>query len=227
MLNKFGDVFLSRTPDQAGAAPVPTASSVSQNTTVEAMMPSVLQDSVSISQDTIPVLVPIATTTEQLIPSVELPTSTSANNTPPQVTNNLTEVSNASEDPNKSDVKTFDFQRYLELSTTPVPLEFISTVGPIIEVPIDSPLTQSEVYTLRAYELTGAEGEECPLINVEAKCNGLEISRIQLKIFAHLQKRGLSWNDNYSSELLRLGVLVSPSSSPPRKKLKTDDIHGS
>ena len=224
MLLKVRDVFLCRTPSQAVTMPVPDVTSVSQDITVDTVMPStqdsavsvdaVPQDSVSISQDT--------------IPSVELPSSTSATNTPPQFTNvdNVTEVSNASEDP-KASVDTFNLEKYYELALTEIPLDLMTSIGPIIQVPIDSPLTQSEVYELRAYELTAVEPEDFPLIEADTPTSRIEISRIQLKIFAHLQKRGLSWNDNYASELLRLGVLVSPSSSPPRKKLKTDDNHGS
>ena len=108
---------------------------------------------------------------------------------------------------------------YLSHSPTPPTIDplLTSSSGPIIPVPPNSPLSQAEVYSLRAHELAEAN---LLLQDADPTIPSREISSIHSKLFTDLQKRGLSWEDNYTPELFRLGVLVSFASSPPRKKPK-------
>ena len=189
MLCNIGNIFLGCAPSPAGTAvPAPAAVSAVPALTAVSVPEQILSSSLaSLSNNT------------------SLPSDYSDD---PDISNviHLAEV---------TPVLNVEDYEYLVHSPTPPmidPILFLHT-GPIVPVPLNSPITQSEVYSLRAYELAEAN---LP-VDADPTIPSREISGIQSKLFLDFQKRGLSWDEDYADELFRLGVLVR---SPPRKKPK-------
>jgi hypothetical protein len=86
-------------------------------------------------------------------------------------------------------------------------------------------LTQSEVQTLRTYELN--EYSLARSQNYVQTIPSLEVSKIHLKIYTFLQNHGWPFEEKfgYFKEIRRLGVIPHYSSaSPPRKKPRIEDF---